>query len=68
LTPRLYFDRNCVRLAISTVAFARDLFPKEAFVSKNYAGVNLEVLRPIDSKGNVVNEGALRVVSVTAFG
>ena len=54
--------RNCVRLAVSTVAFARELFPKEAFVSKSYGGVNLEVLRPVDSKGTIVHEGALRIV------
>jgi hypothetical protein len=54
--------RNCVRLAVSTVAFSRGLFPKDAFAPKNYGGVTLEVLRPIDQSGKVVNEGALRVV------
>jgi HORMA domain len=46
---------------VSTVAFARQLFPKEAFVAKSYGGVNIEVLRPVDSNGGVVNDGALRV-------
>ena len=47
---------------MSTVAFARELFPKDAFVSKSYGDVTLQVLRPIDSKGAVHSAGALRVV------
>ena len=48
-------------MAVSTVAFTRQLFPKEAFVAKSYGGVNIEVLRPMDSNGGVISDGALRV-------
>lgn len=47
-----------MRLGVSTVAYARGLFPEDAFVTKTYAGVNLMVLQSVDQSGRVLCEQA----------
>ena len=40
--------KNCLRLGISNIAYARALFSPSAFVVRQYAGINVMVLRALD--------------------
>ena len=52
--------KNCIRLGLSTIAFARSLFPAHAFETRQYAGVQLMVLRAMDeTTGEVLDKSGL---------